>query len=107
MIDKTFPQKIRAFGRNLTVVYQPELRDEEGNPLCGQWILDELTIEADPTQHSINLQDTLLHELVHAISDLADLELTERQVLVLSTSLLGILLDNPKFSKFILQKEKK
>lgn len=105
-MSQDFPKKIRAFGRTLHVVYKPGLLDEEENPLCGQWKLDELTIEADPTQHSINLQDTLLHELVHAISDLTDLELTERQVLVLSTSLLGILLDNPKFARFILRKEK-
>ena len=50
---------------------------------------------------------TLLHELLHIVSDLNGLGLTERQVLGLETGLFGMFVDNDKLREFIFMKKKK
>ena len=50
---------------------------------------------------------TLLHELIHIISDLNGLGLTERQVLGLETGLFGLFMDNKEFREFMFMSKKK
>lgn len=46
-------------------------------------------------------RNVMLHECLHAISDIYDLELSERQVSVMATALIAFARDNPeKFNSF-------
>ena len=47
--------------------------------------------------------NVLLHECLHTISDVYDLELTERQVHVLASTLIGFARDNPAYAKHFFQ----
>ena len=50
---------------------------------------------------------TLLHELLHIVSDLNGLSLTEKQVLGLETGLYGMLKDNKDLREFMFKETKK
>jgi predicted component of type VI protein secretion system len=46
-------------------------------------------------------QDTLLHEVLHALDYAAELKLSERQVSALAALLLGVFKANPDFADYI------
>ena len=50
---------------------------------------------------------TLLHELLHIVSDLNGLGLSEKQVLGLETGLYGVFSDNEELKDFVFMKKKK
>lgn len=56
-----------------------------------------LSAENEPTRQ----RETLLHELLHAISDAFELEMSERQVAAMSRGLYGVLVDNPKLRAYL------
>lgn len=69
--------------------------------------------EFDPTLQKITVrkgqpleteQDTLLHEVTHAIDSELNLNLNEKQVRGLATGLLAVLKDNPKFYTYLRRK---
>lgn len=68
---------------------------------CGVTHHAQLTIDIDATQGLEHVQDTMLHEIMHAISDEVTLALTEEQVSRLATVLLGAMKDNPEVCAFI------
>lgn len=53
-------------------------------------------------QHEDSLRDTVLHEALHAVSSVAQLDLEERQVYVLAAQLLDMFKRNPKFTRWLL-----
>lgn len=55
------------------------------------WLLDSNTEETNT--------NVLLHEILHAVSDAYDLELSERQVNVLATALIALARDNPEYAR--------
>lgn len=65
-----------------------------------------LVLQISPHQAPDAMRDTLLHEALHAISNELFLELEERQVHTLAAGLLDVLRRNPKFTRFLLAKEK-
>jgi hypothetical protein len=53
----------------------------------------DIVISTETTpQHQV---ETLLHEVLHAISNALDLQLTEHQVFALSTGVYAVCMDNP------------
>ena len=66
--------------------------------------------ELDPTLQKISIrkgqpweqeQDTLLHEVVHAVDCELSLNMKESQVHGVATGILAVLKDNPKLMRFI------
>ena len=47
-------------------------------------------------------QDTLMHELIHAIEVQTDLNLSEAQVRTLGCGIVQVLADNPELAKFLI-----
>ena len=43
--------------------------------------------------------DSIFHEAIHAVSQIYDIRLKERQVAMLETTLISLIRDNPKFIK--------
>lgn len=70
--------------------------------------------ELDPSKQRITIrkgqpleqeQDTVLHEIFHAVDIEGNLGLTERQVRGLGTILLGVIKDNPAFVRYLTRKK--
>jgi hypothetical protein len=100
----TIPTTIRIAGVSWPVVEmsQGELYERTGKDLLGQcdWTTGEFQIKQgmrDDRAGSI-----LLHEIVHAILDNADCEVTEAAARVVSCGLIAVLRDNPEFTRFLL-----
>ena len=100
------PERVKVISKRFTIHYVPEGTgelSEEKMGLCDTfhqniWVQDDLK---EDTQ-----RETLVHEVLHAISDEMRLELTEQQVAGAAIGILAVLMDNPSFAKFLLKKEK-
>lgn len=89
--------KLKLGALVVPVVHHPELEDqgawdEDG---CKEVWVSKLPAE-DPT-----FSQTVLHEVLHAISDLYGLKLTEQKVLVLENALAQLITDNPSFIRLL------
>ncbi len=82
---------------------------EADEPHLGECDTKTLTIYVDPTQADTMLQDTVLHELLHALMDLVGAcddvsrEVEERLVRRLAPALLELLTRNPKLNEWLTQ----
>lgn len=52
------------------------------------------TIKVNPSLPEATLQETLLHEVIHAVEEQLHLRMTERQVFALATGLYAVFKDN-------------
>lgn len=95
----SLPASIRVAGRNITIAYGSESFKDSGE-MCEE----QLSITIKAGQLPIEEADTLLHEAIHGLDYLYNLKLTEHQVRVLATSLLGVFQDNPEFTQFVTRK---
>lgn len=94
----SLPASVRIMGKAWEV-QEREMKDAHGKTYPhAQLIL------IHPDLHQTQRQDTLLHEIVHAIDHELDLDMTERQVRLLATGLLGVLIDNPKVRTWLFKK---
>ena len=93
------PSAVRIIGKTYGISYV------NGKPLD-----DDDLGEFDPFKQRISVresqpleqeQDTVLHEVIHAISHEADINLQEKQVRPLATILLGILKDNERLVSYL------
>jgi hypothetical protein len=97
------PERIRILGKPFKVTYcqgsEPLSEDQVG--------------ECDPDKQLILIrygapleseQDTLLHELLHALDEATDAKMKETQVKKMATALLAVLKDNPSFCAYLRQK---
>lgn len=96
--NKPLPEKVRVIGHDFTV---KKVSDEDGMIDAGQMKISNMTILVKEGQPEIQEADTLLHEVIHCIDYLMNLDLTEHQVTALSTGLIGVFQDNHKFGKFV------
>lgn len=96
------PNKVNIFGREYTITTK-ELLDgsTDKEETLGQCINDKLCIEIKRGQHSLLEADTLLHEIVHAIDEIMQTRMTERQVCCTATGLIGVLKTNPEFNEYL------
>lgn len=65
----SIPSQLKIGNRNVEVMFQPNLADEKGNPLFGQYdpSLPRITIAAGLSP--LETTETFWHELMHAIFD--------------------------------------
>jgi hypothetical protein len=94
------PSSVRVFGKDVTIEYATiETSDEEN--ISGDMSEEKLAIRVRPGQLPIEEMDTVLHETIHAVDYILDLGLTEHQVRMLGTGLVGLFQDNPGFAAFV------
>ena len=91
------PASIRIIGKKFTVSYPTSVDGE----LVGECDTDKQMITVLDGQPLESEQDTLLHEVLHAIDEMVDAKLKESQVKRLATGLLAVLKDNPKLVSYI------
>jgi len=75
--------------------------DDDKMEGSGHYIEHDVEILVAKGQKEIEEMDVLLHETIHAIDYFLDLELSERQVRLIATALIGVFQDSPEFIKFI------
>lgn len=94
------PNSVRVFGRNYSLNYVPEYMG-----LSDMGTTDNHNLLINIKEHQLPLEeaDTILHEVIHAIEYVMDLEMSEHQVRALATGLLGVFQDNPKFARYIVE----
>lgn len=90
------PTLVRVLGKDITIDYA-----SEDFPDAGQMQEDSLSILIKGGQLPIEEMDTLLHETIHGLDYILDLGLSEHQVRMLATGLIGLFQDNPEFAAFV------
>ena len=68
---------------------------------CGVTKHDKLQIDIDACAPKESVQDTLLHEIMHAVDEEFGGGMTEAQVSRLATGILCVMKDNPAIRKFV------
>lgn len=90
------PKQVVVMGKPYTV---GPLSDDCGDYGRCRSVTQEIHVNMGQAPHQ--MRDTLLHEVLHAVSNELHLELEERQVHVLANALLDTLRRNPKFTQFL------
>lgn len=91
------PKRIRILGKRFTVSYPEAV---EGD-LVGECDTDSQTIAVQDKLPLESEQDTLIHEVLHAIDEMVDSKLRESQVKRLATGLLAILRENDDLARYL------
>jgi hypothetical protein len=94
----SLPNHVRILGKDFSIAYFPQQDEYDA---AGQMDEGTLSISVQPDQPLIEEIDVVLHETIHAIDYVMDLDLTERQVRLLGTAMAGIFQDNPEFASFV------
>jgi hypothetical protein len=95
------PIKVKILGKPFQIKWLTEGLD---NALVGECDSDRQAISIRDGQPLEQEQDTLLHEVIHAIDEAMGLKLREAQVKGCATGLLAVLKDNPRFAAFLRRK---
>jgi hypothetical protein len=96
------PDQVRVLGKIFKIRY---MKDDEWTDADGLMQLDSQDILVREITALGYMQDTLLHETIHAIDETLVTGMTEQQVSNIASVLLAVLKDNPEFTKWILQNE--
>lgn len=89
------PDKIKILGKAFAVnANVPEA-------LNGECDTDKQTISIRDGQPLESEQDTVLHEVVHAIDEAMDIKMKETQVKKLATGFLAVIKENPSFVSYL------
>lgn len=93
------PSAVRIIGKTYGIAYV------NGDPLAegefGECDFDKQRVSIADSLHLEQEQDTVLHELLHAVAHETGVNLQERQVRPLATALLGIIKENPKLMTYL------
>lgn len=107
------PTRIRVVGKVHTVHYVPAgdamLRDgpDDAAPGFGRHDGKTLVIAIEEGQPLANEQDTMLHEVLHAVEDAMGMDVPEDVVEKFATGLLAVLKDNPGLVSYLRAREPK
>jgi hypothetical protein len=97
------PERIRILGKPFKIVYcsgtEPLADDQVGE--CDPDKQQILVRDGAPLESE---QDTLLHELLHALDEATDAKMKETQVKKMATALLAVLKDNDEFVGYLQKK---
>lgn len=100
-MDPSQVNKIRILGKTWELrMFRSAVGDDDS---CGLTHHDKLAIDIDACNPKEAVQDTLLHELIHAVDEELAGGMTEAQVSHLATGLLCVMKDNPALRKFIFE----
>ncbi len=94
----TIPNYVKIGWKNYDVRYAEE-RLNSGNELFGQ--IDYQTCKITLREHNTQEQNecTLIHEILHGVSEMYGLNMEEEQVERLANALYTLLVDNERLSK--------
>ena len=97
------PARIRVVGKQFTLEFvaadYPQLEDSYG--LCDSdeqhiWIKEGQPLESE--------QDTVLHEVLHAVESAMNIDIPEEAIHRMATGLLAVIRDNPTFVRYLATK---
>ena len=91
------PKSIKIVGKTYAVEEIPELEEDCGACYDTKQLIK---IAADLPQELS--QDTLLHEVLHAIDFQMHLNLKERHISAMASGLIAVIKENPEFVKYLL-----
>lgn len=92
----TIPSLLKIVGREYSVV-----KIEEYDEKVGGVDFENSTIVIKDGQQRLLEADTLLHESLHIIDEIFQLELSERQVYCITGGIIALLRDNPALVSYI------
>lgn len=95
------PVKLKILGKPFEIKWLTDSLDAE---LVGECDTDKQVISVRDGQPLEQEQDTLLHEVCHAVDEAMDAKLKETQVKKLATGLLAVLKDNDDLLGFLCKK---
>lgn len=95
------PAKLKILGKPFIIHWLTEGLDPD---LVGECDTDKQVIRVRDGQPLESEQDTLLHELMHAVDEAVDAKLKESQVKRLATGLLAVLKENPTLVAYLRRK---
>jgi hypothetical protein len=98
------PERLKILGKPFTIKW---LTAEMSPDLLGECDSDGQEITVRDGQPLEQEQDTLLHEVCHAVDEAMDAKMKETQVKKLATGLLAVLKDNPSFVAYLKKKNAK
>lgn len=93
------PERIRILGKAFKVT---NIVPDE---LLGECDTDTQTLAIRDGQPLESEQDTILHEVLHAVDEAMGLKLKEAQVKGIATGLLAVLKDNPALAAYLRRKK--
>lgn len=91
------PDVVRVLGRDVPIV----LCDELSAKAWGEYDFESQIVRVRTGQQPHFEADTVLHELIHAIDDVMQLNMKERQVHCLASGLIALFKDNPTFFEYL------
>lgn len=100
---KAPPASLEVLGQTVSLVMRPQADMPEA---YGYWHEQPRSIDLRDDQSALDLRDTTLHELMHAIRSLQGREyggrVEEDYVRSLATGLTVVLRDNPEFARWLI-----
>lgn len=90
------PSSLKIVGREYEIVKVEEYEEQVGGV-----DFENSTIVIKDGQQRLLEADTLLHESLHIIDEIFQLELSERQVYCITSGLIALLRDNPNLMLYI------
>lgn len=97
------PSRVRILGKPYTIQYVAAAPLDEG--LMGECDSDKQQVLIRESQPLESEQDTVLHEILHAIDEAMGLKMKESQVKGTATGLLAVMKDNPSLVAYLRRKK--
>lgn len=91
------PDVVRVLGRDVPIVVSDDLLARA----WGEYDFESQIVRIRAGQQPHFEADTVLHELIHAIDDVMQLNMKERQVHCLASGLIALFKDNPTFFDYL------
>ena len=97
------PARVRVLGKQFQIDFVPgdHKNLEEAYGLCDS---DEQRIWIKEGQPLESEQDTVLHEVLHAVESAMNMDLDDKIIHLLATGLLAVIRDNPTFVRYLATK---
>ena len=95
-------KKLKICGFDFKLIYK-QLVVEQGDSCLGCCKSDKNIIEIKTNIIPQRENEVILHESIHAISDIMNLDLTELQVNTLGVDIINYIKSNPKFIRKIME----
>ena len=90
------PKVVRVLGRDVPVVVVDDM------PMSfGEYDYETQIVRIQAGQQPAFEADTLLHELIHAVDDVMQLGMKERQVHCVAAGLIALIRDNPTLLEYL------
>jgi hypothetical protein len=97
---KGLPKTLKILGKRFRIHL---LAEDEDTEVDGRMYINKQVIAVRPQEALEQVQDTSLHEALHAISDSLSLGLRESQVHQLAAAVLALLKDNKAYSQWLMK----